>query len=81
MLQFIETEPRIIRPLNFSKSAPGRGAAIFTATRGRKVLVAQVLGQVFMKRPFRRSVFRCGCDIVEASPGRAGRRNCGGYAL
>jgi len=52
MLQFIETEPRIIRPLNFSKSAPGRGAAIFTATRGRKVLVAQVLGQVFMKRPF-----------------------------
>ena len=43
MLQFIETEPRIIRPLNFSKSAPGRGAAIFTATRGRKVLVAQVL--------------------------------------
>ena len=52
MLQFIETEPRIIRPLNFSKSAPGRGAAIFIATRGRKVLVAQVLGQVFMKRPF-----------------------------
>jgi hypothetical protein len=52
MLQFIEQEPRIIRPLNFSKSAPGRGAAIFTATRGRKVLVAQVLGQVFMKRPF-----------------------------
>mgnify|MGYP000141475972 CR=1 FL=1 len=24
MLQFIETEPRIIRPLNFAKSAPGR---------------------------------------------------------
>ncbi len=52
MLTFIEQEPRIIRPLNFSKTAPGRGAAIFTATRGRKVLVAQVLGQVFMKRPF-----------------------------
>lgn len=52
MLTFIEKEPRIIRPLNFSKSAPGRGAAVFTATRGRKVLVAQVLGQVFMKRPF-----------------------------
>lgn len=52
MLQFIEAEPRIIRPLNFSKSAPGRGAALFPATRGRKVLVTQVLGQVFMKRPF-----------------------------
>lgn len=52
MLQFIETEPRIIRPLNFSKVAPGRGARIFEATQGRKVLVTQILGQVFMKRPF-----------------------------
>jgi len=52
MLHFIETEPRIIRPLNFSKAAPGRGARVFNAPGGRKVLVAQVLGQVFMKRPF-----------------------------
>ena len=52
MLQFIEQENRIIRPLNFSKVAPGRGVKIFDATQGRKVLVAQVLGQVFMKRPF-----------------------------
>lgn len=52
MLQFIETEPRIVRPLNYAKSAPGRGAKLFEATRGRKVLVTQVLGQVFMKRPF-----------------------------
>lgn len=52
MIQFCEVEPRIIRPLNFSKSAPGRGARVFEASRGRKVLVAQVLGQVFMKRPF-----------------------------
>ena len=52
MMQFAETEPRIIRPLNFSKVAPGRGARVFDAPGGRKVLVAQVLGQVFMKRPF-----------------------------
>lgn len=52
MMQFIEQEPRIIRPLNFSKSAPGKGARLFTAKNGRKVLVAQALGQVFMKRPF-----------------------------
>lgn len=52
MLSFIETEPRIIRPINFSKVAPGKGWRVFTATQGRKVLVAQVLGQVFMKRPF-----------------------------
>jgi metallophosphoesterase (TIGR00282 family) len=52
MLQFIEQEPRIIRPLNYAKSAPGRGHRLFTAQNGKKVLVAQVLGQVFMKRPF-----------------------------
>ncbi len=52
MISFIEQEPRILRPLNFSKVAPGRGSRVFEATQGRKVLVAQVLGQVFMKRPF-----------------------------
>lgn len=52
MLQFCEAEPRIIRPLNFSKAAPGKGARLFQAKGGRKVLVAQILGQVFMKRPF-----------------------------
>jgi len=52
MLTYIDKEPRIIRPMNFSKKAPGIGARVFEATRGRKVLVTQVLGQVFMKRPF-----------------------------
>ncbi|RKF16868.1 TIGR00282 family metallophosphoesterase [Roseovarius spongiae] len=52
MLRFIEGEPRILRPLNFAKGAPGRGHRVFTDARGRKVLVAQALGQVFMKRAF-----------------------------
>ncbi|WP_417587415.1 TIGR00282 family metallophosphoesterase [Pararhodobacter oceanensis] len=52
MIGHIDQEQRIIRPLNFSKVAPGQGARVFTATDGRKVLVAQVLGQVFMKRPY-----------------------------
>ena len=52
MIGFIDREPRIIRPLNFAREAPGRGHGIFTDQRGRKVLVTQALGQVFMKRPF-----------------------------
>ncbi len=52
MLRFIEGEPRVLRPLNFAKNAPGRGHRVFSDLRGRKVLVAQVLGQVFMKRAF-----------------------------
>src|SRR5690606_32422810 len=52
MLSFIEQEPRVLRPLNFARVAPGKGAWMFEAAGGRKVFVAQVLGQVFMKRPF-----------------------------
>ena len=52
MLQFISNEPRVLRPLNFAKAAPGQGARLYDAPGGRKVFVAQALGQVFMKRPF-----------------------------
>ncbi|SFQ98070.1 TIGR00282 family metallophosphoesterase [Poseidonocella sedimentorum] len=52
MLRAIEGETRLLRPLNYAKSAPGRGARLFEDRRGRKILVAQVLGQVFMKRAF-----------------------------
>ncbi len=52
MLGFIDSEPRIIRPLNIAKGAPGQGARVFDAPGGRKILIAQVLGQVFMKRPY-----------------------------
>ncbi len=52
MLSYIEAEPRILRPLNYAKTAPGKGARLYEAKGGRKVLVAQALGQVFMKRAF-----------------------------
>ena len=52
MMAGIEKEPRILRPINFSKAAPGVGVRVYNALGGKKVLVAQILGQVFMKRPF-----------------------------
>ncbi|MEM1130018.1 MAG: TIGR00282 family metallophosphoesterase [Pseudomonadota bacterium] len=52
MISFIDSEPRILRPLNYAREAPGQGARLYTLVDGRKILVAQVLGQVFMKRPF-----------------------------
>jgi metallophosphoesterase (TIGR00282 family) len=52
MQSYIEEETRILRPLNFARTAPGRGARFFDAPGGRRVFVAQVLGQAFMKRPF-----------------------------
>ena len=52
MIAFVETEPRVLRPLNFARAAPGQGARFYPAPGGRRVYVAQVLGQVFMRRPF-----------------------------
>ena len=52
MAGHIDGESRLIRAINFSKVAPGVGARVFAAPGGRAVLVAQVMGQVFMKRPF-----------------------------
>ncbi len=53
MLQFIQSEPRVIRPLNIARGdVPGKGFRVFTARAGRKVLVTQALGQVFMKQPY-----------------------------
>ncbi len=53
MMQYIQQDNRIIRPINYAHGdVPGRGFRVFEARGGRKVLVMQVLGQVFMKRPF-----------------------------
>ena len=52
MLTHIDKEPRILRPLNYARTAPGAGARVYEASRGRKGLVAQALGRVFMNRPF-----------------------------
>ncbi|MBV0913877.1 TIGR00282 family metallophosphoesterase [Anianabacter salinae] len=52
MLTEVEGNSRILRPLNYAKVAPGRGHRLFEVPGGRKVLVLQVLGQVFMKRAF-----------------------------
>ncbi|MEM6465060.1 MAG: TIGR00282 family metallophosphoesterase [Pseudomonadota bacterium] len=52
MLSYIATEPRVVRPLNYAKTAPGKGLQIFDLSRGRKLAVIQVLGQVFMRRAF-----------------------------
>ena len=51
MMQAVEQEPRILRPLNYAKAAPGRGARIYEVA-GRKLLVAQVLCRVFMSRTY-----------------------------
>ena len=49
-LTYIDREPRVLRPLNYPRlsQAPGRGAWMFDAPGGRRVLVMNVLGRVHM---------------------------------
>jgi metallophosphoesterase (TIGR00282 family) len=47
-LVFIDRQPRLIRPINFPPGTPGRGAALFEAENGARVLVINVMGRVFM---------------------------------
>ncbi len=48
IIPYIEGEPRLLRPLNYPPGTPGRGAAVFTVGQ-RKVLVANVMGRLFME--------------------------------
>jgi hypothetical protein len=48
ILSYINGEPRLLRPQNFPASTPGRGSGLFTAPKGRKVLVVSVMGRLFM---------------------------------
>jgi metallophosphoesterase (TIGR00282 family) len=47
-LIFIERHERLLRPINFPKGAPGRGAGLFKAANGADVLVINAMGRVFM---------------------------------
>jgi hypothetical protein len=44
----IENEPRLLRPLNFPSSQPGRGLGVFETAAGIKIGVINLAGRVFM---------------------------------
>src|ERR1700712_4053232 len=47
-LVFIERAPRLIRPVNYPKGTPGRGAALVDAKNGKHALVINAMGRIFM---------------------------------
>ncbi|MCU0666275.1 MAG: TIGR00282 family metallophosphoesterase [Candidatus Omnitrophica bacterium] len=56
IFEIIDRDPRILRPLNFPKGSPGKGADVFTASSGEKIAVVNLQGRVFMEAldcPFR----------------------------
>jgi metallophosphoesterase (TIGR00282 family) len=47
-LVFIERAPRLVRPANFPKGTPGRGAALIDTRGGKRALIVNAIGRVFM---------------------------------
>jgi hypothetical protein len=47
-LVFAERNERFLRPMNYPAGTPGRGSNIYEARNGARVLVANIMGQVFM---------------------------------
>ena len=70
-LVYIERADRLIRPVNFPRGTPGRGAALIEARNGARVLVVNVMGQVFMS-PALDDPFRAAEAEIEACPLGAG---------
>ncbi|MGB4101872.1 MAG: TIGR00282 family metallophosphoesterase [Alphaproteobacteria bacterium] len=44
----IDQEPNLLRPLNCPEGTPGRGATAVTIADGRKILILNVIGRLFM---------------------------------
>lgn len=47
-LDFIDDEPRLLRPLNYPADTPGAGVYMATTPQGEKVAVINLMGAVFM---------------------------------
>src|SRR5947209_6195507 len=56
LIPFIAQEPRVIRPLNYPAGTPGAGSFVVALADGRRALVLQAMGRLFMDAlddPFR----------------------------
>jgi metallophosphoesterase (TIGR00282 family) len=47
-VEFIDRQPRLLRPENFPSGTPGRGFDLFKTPDGRRVLVMNLMGRLFM---------------------------------
>ncbi|MCB8837805.1 TIGR00282 family metallophosphoesterase [Aurantimonas sp. VKM B-3413] len=66
-LEFATRHDRFLRPANYPPGAPGNGSGLFEARNGARVLVANVMGRVFMS-PDLDDPFACADRLVSACP-------------
>lgn len=66
-LIYADRHDRFLRPANYPPGTPGRGSNLFIARNGARVLVANVMGRVFM-HPALDDPFSAGEAILKACP-------------
>ena len=60
--ELLDSDPRLLRPLNYPPGAPGRGATVVTGRTGTPVGIINLQGRVFMQQlddPFRAAREEC----------------------
>jgi metallophosphoesterase (TIGR00282 family) len=48
LMNYIDSDPKLLRPINYPKGTPGAGFGIFDAALGKKVMVTNLMGRLFM---------------------------------
>ena len=48
IIEELESNPCVLRPLNYPENTPGRGSCVVKAKSGAKVAVLNLIGRVFM---------------------------------
>lgn len=66
-LSFASQEERFLRPANFPPGTPGRGSGVYEARNGARVMVANIMGRVFM-HPELDDPFQAGERILSECP-------------
>lgn len=51
VVEYIKTEPRLLRPLNYPEGTPGQGSVVLETNAGVRVGVMNVQGRTFMNPP------------------------------
>ena len=49
LINYIDGDDRLLRPINYPVGTPGRGANLFTTRGGKRVLVINPMGRLFME--------------------------------
>ena len=63
-LTFADRYDNFLRPANYPEGTPGKGSNVYEARNGARVMVANIMGTVFMQ-PSLHDPFRCGEHILE----------------